>query len=441
MVTAVAPSSVRFRLLYDWETGAKNDEVRKLKTRIYPAFESELNGVSIFRLVDHELEHHYISAGQLWRACGLTLTEGLFLFELKASEYQVDFLQPCFPWCDVWVRLDTASHMVSLLGVETQLDPLLSIPDTIFSSDNCARNELVHNWRAASIPSALYSTRALLDASLDGIELLENTRKIRTQISRMKQPGMSLKDRLETGLVRWQIHAYEDFLEKKHTVAATDEEPREATNYGAIWDVWQGLLCDLQTVASGRDAKENRVMSDTMMVGNMPLKRKFLEQSPLLQQIYMAVMAEKLFLTTQTLSTQTAPTSNEHEPLPSRPPSSSRKPPPVASSPLIDESSLSRKDSLHRASVSTGQPTDLSNQVDPNMMLHDRMDLLEQELYRMRRKGKKHAEMNQMSIQDVQLRMLELESRYTRLEMRRRRQQALWVLVASLAILWALFFR
>ncbi|ORZ02785.1 hypothetical protein BCR43DRAFT_430497 [Syncephalastrum racemosum] len=169
----------------------------------------------------------------------------------------------------------------------------------------------------------------------------------------------------------------------------------------------------------------------------MPLKRKFLEQSPLLQHIYMAFMAEKLFLTTQTLSAQNG--------LPSRPPSrstsSARKKPPVASSPLIDDSSLSKKDSLHRASVSTSQPTDLSNQVDPNMMLHDRMDLLEQELYRMRRKGKKHAETAQINIQDVQLRMLELESRYTRLEMRRRRQQALWVLVASVAVLWALFFR
>ncbi|CAO3640738.1 unnamed protein product [Cunninghamella blakesleeana] len=92
------------------------------KIQMYAAFQVNLNNTSIYRLIDHSLtEHqhceHWVSAGQLWKACGLTITEGLFLFQLSSSDYQLDFLHQHFPYHDIWVSVTSARSMATTLGV------------------------------------------------------------------------------------------------------------------------------------------------------------------------------------------------------------------------------------------------------------------------------------------------------------------------------------
>ncbi|CAO3598733.1 unnamed protein product [Absidia cylindrospora] len=124
---------------------------------MYAAFEVTLNHTPIYRLIDATLasttmtlnqveqqyhyqhqHQHWISAGQLWKACGLTLIEGLFLFELASSQYHLDFLQPSFPYTDIWVPLGLARSMATTLGVIEDLAWFLNEPTLgrVTSSDD-----------------------------------------------------------------------------------------------------------------------------------------------------------------------------------------------------------------------------------------------------------------------------------------------------------------
>ncbi|KAI7877903.1 hypothetical protein K492DRAFT_238860 [Lichtheimia hyalospora FSU 10163] len=321
--TTVLP--IQFQLLYNYDISSEYDSLRKRKTHMHPALACELNGIRIYRLIDYNLEQHYVSAGQLWRACGLTVTEGLFLFDLRISDYEVDFLIPHFPFCDVWVTVSKARHMASILNVETELELLCLVDhDPIFSSDNITRGELVHNWKVEAIPNALYSTRALLETPVNmPIESLTGQRKIRTQISRNRQPGMVCKDRLETGLVRLAIAAYEAFVSSSYQ---HHEEPQstsedQSSNSGittqadALWDVFQGLLFDFQNLTLQKQ-QDTRVYQDSMMIGNMPLRREYLRQGNALQRVYVAGMTEKLFAE---LQRRPCPPSPSQQPLPPQP--------------------------------------------------------------------------------------------------------------------------
>lgn len=447
---------IQFQLLYNWEASAVHDAVRNLKTPMYPAFKCELHGVPIYCLIDHSLEQHYISAAQLWKACGLTVTEGLFLFELKISDYQVDFLLPYFPFCDVWVSVPHAKRMASILGVESELGALWQL-DGVFSSDNDARNELVHNWRIESIPNTVYSTRALLETPFDQLELLSGNRKIRTQVSRSRQTGMVCRDRLETGLLRWAIWAYEEFLRQrdKQAVSAAEEDHdlsdgQDRDNVAnAVWDVMQGLLCDLQTVerqSAERNLKSFRVLSDSMMVGNMPLKREYLQQGRLLQNVYISVMVEKLFNAIQMIPHPTIEPADEQGNYYNR---NIRTGPSEAVAAASEEKAKERDDKtadvnatrppestrhVSNTSLATS-PTDMSNMaVDTNIMLHDRMDFLEQEMYRLRRKGKKKSDNAMQQIMELEVRLATLESWKTRTETSRRSERV-WVLMFTISVL------
>lgn len=419
---------IRFQLLYNWEASAKYDAVRANKTSMYPAFQCELSGVPVYCLIDLSLEQHFISAGQLWKACGLTITEGLFLFELKPSDYHVDFLLPHFPFCDVWVTVPKAKRMASILGVAAELENLFQL-DGIFSAD--LRNELAHNWKLDSIPHALYSTRALLETQCETVTRLERNEQIRTQIARKHQTGMTCKDRLETGLVRWQIQAYEEFLQQRHVDHISDDASGSDYNGGqrlsnAVWDVFQGLLFDLQSMARQPPNNNNnnsqsriskRVLSDSMLVGNMALKREHLCQGSFLQNVYLACMAEKMYS-----EIQAAMKARNQE---------------IA---VTDEEAANenqRQSLISNLCLSPGQQ---NNAVDSLMMLHDRMDALEQEIYRMKRKGKKKAEDANVKIWELQHQFATLVAWKEQYE-RSRRSERIWILMISLSLvvgIWAL---
>ncbi|KAI8972759.1 hypothetical protein BDB01DRAFT_809178 [Pilobolus umbonatus] len=401
------PIPLQFQLLYNWESDTKYDDALspKHRTRMYSTFKVDLNEIPIYRLIHYDFERHHISAGQLFKACGLTLIEGFFLFEIKLTEFEVDFLIPQFPFCDIWISVEQARAIAVSFGVEDELALLLSEGlDECYSTDNMNRNEIMHNWSVPSIPNLQYSTRALLEATFDVVEILSPTnRKIRTQISRSKQPGMVMKDRAAAGIVRWQVWAYEQFLQKNNN--NEDEVVSTLDRSGAVWDSLQGILSDLQTLGRGGQVNPVRVLSDTMMVGNMPLKKDYLGHSLYLQQLYIAVMAEKV--------------TNEMSRL----------------LPHKGDITQEKISSSETALTSSSSIVDVT--MDNNMQFHDRMDLLEQELYKLKRKmKKKHEEIERQEDELIQ-EMTELRGWKIQSE-RKRKSERVWMLLVMSCVIFGI---
>lgn len=414
------PIPLQFQLLYNWEIETTQEVILKHKTRMYPTFKVDLNNTPIYRLIHHEFERHFISAGQLFKATGLTLTEGFFLFDLKLVEFEVDFLISQFPYCDVWVSVEQARAIALGLGVEYELGLLLSDEfDGCYSSDNMSRNEIMHNWIIPTIPNLQYSTRALLETTFDTVELLSpSNRKIRTQISRSKQSGMRMKDRTESGLVRWQVWTYEQFLLQQNNDEQTEFNPM-LDGSGAVWDSLQGILFDMQTLSRGGQITGSRVLSDNMMVGNMPLKKEYLGHSLFLQQLYIAVMTEKIMNELERVSTNRSDTGNEE---------------PIA---IREERSPTNSSILEGVTATTTTNTNnpcATTANDKNMLFHDRMDLLEQELYRVKRRTKKRFEEMQLYQDDLTQQISDLSS--WKLESdQARRSERVWMLMVFLSVL------
>jgi hypothetical protein len=423
------PIPLQFQLLFNWEVDTTSEEsIYKNKSRMYPTFKVELNNTPIYRLIHHEFERHFISAGQLFKSCGLTLTEGFFLFELKLSEFEVDFLISQFPYCDIWVSVEQAKSMALALGVEYELSLLLGEElNECYTTDNMNRNEMMHNWIVPSIPNLQYSTRALLETSFHTVEILQTNRKIRTQIARLDNPqkGMVMKDRTENGLVRWQVWAYEQFLQNQTSPSIS--EPL-LDRSGAVWDSLQGILYDLQTLSrKGQLSNTNpRVLSDNMMVGNMPLKKEYLGHSLLLQQLYIAVMVEKImnelnrvFIVSDKSNSQEVVVEKQQ----------------TNNNDLISPSSSS----IVGATTTTGTTADTLNiprtTTDNNMLFHDRMDLLEQELYRVKRRAKKKFEEIQFNQDDLIQQINELND-WKINSKRARKSERVWMLMMALCVIF-----
>ncbi|KAL0080569.1 hypothetical protein F4703DRAFT_1869404 [Phycomyces blakesleeanus] len=444
------PLSLQFQLIYHWENSTRNDD---LKTCMYPTFKVNLNNVPIYRLIDYQFESHYISAGQLWKASGLTIIEGLHLFQLHPSDYQVDFLIPVFPFCDIWVTTKKARSMAASLGVDIELDRFLDPGlDRFYSSDNAARNEIVHNWKVEAIPNAMYSTRALLETEFEMPDRLTANRKIRTQISRLRQPGIIMKDRFENGLVRWQVGTYEQFIQPSgfsasgisqlrseqrnnhnNNNAIDDDEELEDDDLegypqaSSVWDVLQGLLCDLQTlrrqgVTTSNNIRESRVLSDTMLVGNIPLKREYLGQSMALQNMYIAVMAEKIYNEIQGMATEsrTEPGNKNQNQNPN---------------PNENENKNKSKKGIEIEREEDDDDLEEEEERSVNkMMLHDRMDFLEQSLYRMSRKSRKKVDEVVTGQQELENQILALEQWRSKSELARKSERV-WMFMVMLSIL------
>lgn len=436
------PIALQFQLLFNGDVETIQEANYKHKTRMYPTFKVDLNSTPIYRLIHHEFERHFVSAGQLFKACGLTLTEGFFLFELKLTEFEVDFLISQFPYCDIWVSVEQGRAMALGLGVEYELGLLLSEElDECYSSDNMSRNEIMHNWIVPSIPNLQYSTRALLETSFDTVELLEPpNRKIRTQISRSnKQMGMVMKDRAESGLVRWQVWAYEQFLQQQHPNEGEDTSlPPILDRSGAVWDTLQGLLSDLQTLSRRGHVASGRVLSDNMMVGNMPLKKEYLGHSLLLQQLYIAVMVEKIMnelnRVSSTLNMVNAVNAVDAEITTN----TKEQTVIVNKNNITSPSPSSLVDGDIGATTSTSTTTQNNNRTDSNMLFHDRMDLLEQELYRVKRRSKKKFEEYQLYQDDLTQQINELNSWKSQSD-RVRKSERVWMLMLMFCVIFGVF--
>ncbi|CAO3640742.1 unnamed protein product [Cunninghamella blakesleeana] len=401
-----------------------------------------------------------------------------------------------------------------------------------FSVDQVDRHEIVHNWRITSISHTNYSTRALLDiiisppenllkedyhqSSSCGLELLlPHQRKWRTQITRQQyQPGMVMKDRLESGLIQWQVWSYEQFLESQHNDIAhspssssssssltppinnynensnNDENTQstllknddgnvflkkinrrkindmylsngESNDYNksipvnSLWNVVQGLLCDIQTLnrqhcpsVEEKDRqyllKNARVFSDNIMIGNMPLKPSFLKQSSTLQHIYLSVMMEKVHTAIEMLGHNITLMNKQKEQLPEQLIHSSI--PMIKSKSELNQSNASTQSEKTNTSsiikpVSHRQQIQQQriSQMDPNMMIHDRMDLLEQDIYRIKKRTKKKNE-------DIELKWMELQHKTNALdhwkrvlEIRQRNERAWMLLIIALLILLVIY--
>ncbi|KAI9316525.1 hypothetical protein BX666DRAFT_1859049 [Dichotomocladium elegans] len=162
----------------------------------------------------------------------------------------------------------------------------------------------------------------------------------------------------------------------------------------------------------------------------MPLKRKYLAQSRTIQNVFVAGMLEKMVneigftqqqqQETQPLATLIAPNPSASC-LPGGTSPVSRRPPCQQQVPIT-------------ASVSTSH----HSFSDSNIMIHDRMDMLEQEIHKMKRKAKRRAEDLQLETQQLEQKIVALETWKVRNE-RSRKSERLWILmgcVTVLVVLW-----
>ncbi|KAG2173205.1 hypothetical protein INT43_004579 [Umbelopsis isabellina] len=298
----MTPALLKFELLFDW-TSEDEDLFSFQQAAMYPTIACTVNNHTIYRLIDRQLAIvHRISMGQVWAACGLTITEGLFLFDIRRGEYETDFEMPKFPFRDVWVSIPLARQIAEKLAIEDKLAHLLDPAlDTVFSHYSFERGGLIHNWKVDTIADAEYSTRALINTPFSSPTSLQNGRKVRTQISRCAQPGVVMKDRMEDGLILWQVCAYENFLRdqvklnpKRDQSEQGDFEIDKQVSE-ASWDVFEGLLCDVKNFKRPDvDIRKARVLSDSIMLGNMPLRKDYLRDSPALWWVYAATAVAKI---------------------------------------------------------------------------------------------------------------------------------------------------
>ncbi|KAI8346188.1 hypothetical protein BD560DRAFT_338753 [Blakeslea trispora] len=142
----------------------------------------------------------------------------------------------------------------------------------------------------------------------------------------------------------------------------------------------------------------------------MPLKKEYLGHSLPLQQLYIAVMAEKVVNELTLVHAKSHLTDQQP-----RPPSS-----------LSDAEKVTR--------LSTETSTTTSHQ--DNMLFHDRMDLLEQELYRVKKRSKKKLEDIQ-SYQDELAQQLNEIIRWKLQSDRTRKSERVWMLMLMFSVIFA----
>ncbi|KAI9483828.1 MAG: hypothetical protein EXX96DRAFT_632523 [Benjaminiella poitrasii] len=346
------PLPLQFQILYNSETSVPG--------RMYPAFKAELYRIPIYRLIHHEFNRHYISVGQLFRACNFTLIEGLSSFGLRLSiDFQVDFLVSDFPFCDIWLTVEHAREIACHLSMDKELELLLSDSlSTLFTADNMNRHELMHNWIVPSIPSLHYSTSALLETEFEEVKLLIANQKIRTQVEppTAEDSVMVMKSRSETSLLRWQVEAYEKFFcNNKNSIGMI--------RGNVIWDALQGAFFDLQA------SNDQITLSDsTVHVNHTELNKDTIEDNLMVQQLYIPMMLDKIM--------------NELR--------------------LRKEWKQEREERDEEQYCHTIEDSVSANTNEEEILnqdtLYDRMDLIETELYQIKREMKRNFEQNQLKL-------------------------------------------
>ncbi|KAI7856280.1 hypothetical protein BDC45DRAFT_437707 [Circinella umbellata] len=183
----------------------------------------------------------------------------------------------------------------------------------------------------------------------------------------------------------------------------------------------------------------------------MPFKREYLSQGILIQNVYMASMVEKLHYEIQALgllSTSLRQQQKKEKKLQGQ----------QGTSKMTHTTGITNNNNDNTISTSTSDypnhspipptttttaTTGITQQaptttgtttiVDPQMMLHDRMDSLEQEIYRMKRKYKRRTDDMQTEFQELQQQILALEAWKIRNE-RSRKSERIWILMISLTL-------
>lgn len=191
-----------------------------------------------------------------------------------------------------------------------------------------------------------------------------------------------MKDKTQNGLVRWQVTAYEHHL----------TEQDGWVDYGSIWDSMQGLLFDLQTLSrEGKLVKNERVLPNNIMVGNMPLKRDHLNHQHGLQQVYIGYMIEKMM--------------NE----------------------------------LNRISLKDHNIQPIENRTSHHIVFHDRLDMIEQELYKMKKKGNKRIEEIEVLQQRCIQQLNEINNWKIKFE-KTRQSERIWIFLFILSALFIVYY-
>jgi hypothetical protein len=242
-----------------------------------------------------------------------------------------------------------------------------------------------------------------------------------------------MKDRTEAGIVRWQVWAYEQFLQ--HQGEETQDLPL-LDRSGAIWDVMQGTLCDLQTLnRTGQATTGSRVLSDNMLVGNMPLKKEYLGQSLFLQQLYIGVMSEKIINEIEHLSLldkhNNSSSNNKNDMINSNPTNVEEISPPD-----VVPTDNNKNNTI---TVTTPSSSSLIEavQADTNMLFHDRLDLLEQELYRIKKKSKKRIDEMELQQEELIQQITLLNNWKSRFE-KSRKSERVWMFLVMVSVLFGI---
>ncbi|KAI9245469.1 hypothetical protein EDC94DRAFT_637836 [Helicostylum pulchrum] len=147
----------------------------------------------------------------------------------------------------------------------------------------------------------------------------------------------------------------------------------------------------------------------------MPLKKEYLGHSLALQQLYIAVMMEKIMNEFHRVNTTTT---KEEELI-------------VHNDIVVDN---------NNNNVSSGTSTSAATQnnqqcTDTNMLFHDRMDLLEQELYKVKRRAKRKLEEIQSYQDELTQQLNELNSWKSQSD-RIRKSERVWMLMFMVCVVF-----
>ncbi|KAI8364313.1 hypothetical protein EDC96DRAFT_444249 [Choanephora cucurbitarum] len=156
----------------------------------------------------------------------------------------------------------------------------------------------------------------------------------------------------------------------------------------------------------------------------MPLKKEYVGHSLPLQQLYIAVMAEKIF--------------NELNRTFPKAPESLKQPTDEFQEQPRSQSSLSvpEAEKITGLSTETTNTSITSNHHHSNMLFHDRMDLLEQELYRVKKRSKKKLEDLQSYQDDMAQQLNELISWKSQSD-RARKSERVWMLMLMFCVIFS----
>ncbi|PWN49044.1 hypothetical protein IE53DRAFT_388751 [Violaceomyces palustris] len=159
---------------------------RRTSKSLCPAFQVDLGGFKVTRILDPEHRQPFVSLGAILLASGLGLVTGLLELRLDRAEGDYDTsLAGLEPWDEIWSPLHVARSVSIRLGFGSKLSGLLeSVSAQAWSLDEGSQG-LTHNWiiPPSFLDPGLYSTASLLAASVPRVQLLPRGQLVKTLVS------------------------------------------------------------------------------------------------------------------------------------------------------------------------------------------------------------------------------------------------------------------